>query len=798
MIRKVTRLVGSIINKVAQASVKEINDGRTSSVRMKELCRKAAAESCVLLKNEGVLPLCGENISIFGRCQINYFYVGYGSGGDVKAPYKISLLQGLLDNRISVNEQLVTDYRKWVKKHEPYDGFWGHWPRCYDEMPLSYKKIKSYSQNSETAVIVVGRSAGEDRENVLKRGGWFLTKTEENLIKNVTNCFKKVCVVINIGSLMDMSWVEKYKVGAVLYAWQGGQESGNGVADVLSGKVNPCGKLSDTIADINYYTSTQNFGNKQVTEYSDDIYVGYRAFETFETLKDKVKYPFGFGLSYTKFAIEIDEILYTDKITIKVTVTNRGNHEGREVVQVYLGAPNAKLAKPAKVLAAYAKTKLLEPEQSEQLTISFRPEEFASYDDTGVTGPKNCFILEGGEYNVYIGTDVRSAKLSAKFTFEEKVISKTVAACSPDESFTRIVNDNGAMRMQTVRAEKSTLRERVLENMPQELTLNDKVYNFSQVISGEISLDEFIASLSVEDLETLSRGSLDGMYSPQGAAGNAGVFGGTSESLKKKGVPVICTNDGPSGVRLQAHSSLIPIGTALACTFDDELVQALAYEMGREVIERNSRVLLAPGMNIHRNPLCGRNFEYFSEDPYLSGKMAAAFVKGVQSAGASAVLKHFACNNQETNRLRNNSRVSQRALREIYLKNFEICVKEAKPDFIMVSYNKLNGVYNCYNYDLCTEVLRNEWKYEGCVLTDWWIIDDKSPHFENVTLQAYRVRAQVDVFMPGCAKFGKYKHKCDGTLLNSFKQGGITLGEMQRTAKNVLQLCINMERNKKC
>ena len=282
------------------------------------------------------------------------------------------------------------------------------------------------------------------------------------------------------------------------------------------------------------------------------------------------------------------------------------------------------------------------------------------------------------------------------------------------------------------------------------------------------------------------------MNSPLGAEGNAGVFGGVLQSLRDKGVKPIVTTDGPSGIRLKASCSLLPIGSLLSSTWNEALLSEVYKKVGEEMKDRGSDVLLAPGMNIHRNPLCGRNFEYFSEDPLLSGKSAAAVVRGLQSAAVSACPKHFACNNQETNRTKNDSRVSERALREIYLKNFEICIKESSPLNIMTSYNKVNGVWSHYNYDLCTQILRNEWHYEGNVITDWWMQKSKSPEFPEMRDNAYRVRAQVDVLMPGGERVGK--RKPDGTLLKTYnKPDGITLGELQRTAKNVLKTVLALK-----
>ena len=788
------KFINFIVESVAQNSVSEIDDGIETNEDFKKLCRKVAAESCVLLKNENILPLSNEKISLFGRCQTNYFYVGYGSGGDVKAPYKVSLLEGLKNNKFNLNEELVDVYSNWIKKNPPYDGYWGGWPMCYDEMPLKEKDVIHYASNSDVAVYVIGRSSGEDRENKLEKGSLYLTSIEEKNIALISKHFKKVLVLINAGSVIDMSFVEKYNIGAVMYVWQGGQESGNGIADVLNGTVNPCGKLSDTIAPIVDYPSTKNFGDKVFNNYEEDIYVGYRAFETFNNLKDKVIYPFGYGLSYTKFDLCNVCASFDNEIIINVDVKNIGELKGKEVVQLYVGAPNGLLGKPSKVLVRYQKTKLLNKDEKQTITFKLNKNELASFDDSGITGYKNSYVLEEGQYKFYLGTDVRSAKEVFNLQMDFELVKTVEEICAPKESYKRLVNRNGEMSYEDTPTRSISLKEKILERLPKTIEYKGNMgYKLIDVKNGVISLEDFVAQLTDDELETITRGGLEGMYSPRGIAGNAGVFGGTSDSLLEKGVPPICTNDGPSGIRLQAHSTLLPIGIGLACTFDDELIEELLYHLSLEMIERKSHTLLAPGMNIHRNPLCGRNFEYFSEDPYLTGKIGAAYIKGIQRTGIFATPKHFCCNNQETKRLVHDSRVSCRALREIYWKGFEIALKEAKPQCLMMSYNKVNGVYSYYNYDLGTTLLRDEWNYEGVIMTDWWMKDGSSSDFENVTNQAYRVRAQVDVFMPGSARVGKLKGKSDGSIISSLNtKDGITRGELQRSAMNVLRTCLKI------
>ena len=327
--------------------------------------------------------------------------------------------------------------------------------------------------------------------------------------------------------------------------------------------------------------------------------------------------------------------------------------------------------------------------------------------------------------------------------------------------------------------------------MPKDIPLTgDKGIKLIDVKNGRNTMEEFVAQLDEKELEAITRGAYI-MGSPLGVPGNAGCVAGVLPSLRAKGVPAVTTTDGPSGIRLSACCSLIPIGTLLACTYDEELVERVYTAVSGEMKEKGSDVLLAPGINIHRSPLCGRNFEYYSEDPLLCGKIAAAAVRGIQQNKRSACPKHFACNSQEYNRNGNDSRLSERALREIYLRGFEICVKEGKPHNIMTSYNLINGVWGHYNYELCTRILREEWGYEGNVMTDWWMRKSKSQEFPAMCDQAYRVRAQVDLLMPGGGRVCIIKRP-DGTLLKTLGENeGITYGEIQRSAMNILRFAMN-------
>ena len=802
---KIDKFVSTLSERISSGGVSQLEvkaEGKRDIFgNMPELIRKSAAEGIVLLKNNNALPYSLDTkISVFGRCQLDYFYVGYGSGGDVNAPYFVNIVDGIKNAGGKLNEWLLEYYKNYCKENPAPHGFWGHWPMNFEEPSLDDETVKKASEESDAALIVIGRAAGEDRENTLTKGSYYLTDEERHLIDQVCKNFSNVTVLLDCGNVIDMSWILDYndRLRGIVYAWQGGMESGNAVADVLYGKVNPSGKLTDTIA-VKYkdYPSAKHFGGKLFNTYVEDIFVGYRYFETFA--KEKALFPFGFGLSYTNFDIEVlDFIEEKDKINIEIEVTNIGKVSGKEVVELYARCPQGKLSKPLMSLVAFDKTEELNPNESEKLTLSVPIYSLASFDDTGVTGHKYSYILEKGEYKFFIGENVRDVDEIGSIKYkEDKVLETLKAVCAPKEYIDRIValevNGSFIPKKVTLKPEKPYLRERILKNLPKEQGHIVHNFNFSQVRTGEISVEKFVSSLTNQELEALTRGE-GGMDSSYGVAGNAGAFGGIIPKLNEKGVPAIITTDGPAGIRIRKYTSLIPCGTALASTFNTKLVEELATEMGKELRNAGSNVLLAPGMNIHRNVLCGRNFEYFSEDPLLTGKMASAYVKGIQSSGGSACPKHFACNNQEADRTINDSIVSQRALREIYLKGFEICVKEAKPLNIMTSYNKINGVWSHYNYDLVTTVLRNEWGFDGSVMTDWWMKHSQSHEFPNLRDNAYRVRSQVDVYMPGSFKRTEKKYKADNSLLETVGlKNGITRGELERSAINVLNMILKLK-----
>lgn len=767
--------------------------GRLAVPEIAAQARAMAADGIVLLKNEDkTLPITGQTrVAVFGRSAVNYFTVGYGSGGDVVSPYRRNLMEGLLEHGVKVDGILASQYETWCSRprNVPDEGYWAHWPMSNPEMPLKAEDVAAAALRCDMALVVIGRAAGESRENVLKPGSYYLTDREKAMLDVVATYFHRVCLVMDCGNVIDMSWVRDYenKLTAIVYAWQGGMESGTALADVLTGAVNPSGKLTDTIA-VKYedYPSSQSFGAMAFNAYTEDIYVGYRYFETFAP--DRVLYPFGFGLSYTRFRLSSQAAVSGNQVTVNTTVENVGGEAGREVVQVYVDLPCGTLGNPKRVLAGFKKTGLLQPGQQQVVEVSFDLASLASFDDTGCTGHKDAFVLEAGNYCVQAGTSIRDVKAVVCIVKQGLEVVRQLHECNavrPEHGFCRMVNKGGALDMEMVPTANRNLKQDILAHLPQELTPGQTEFTFEDVKAGRCTPEEFVAQLSDRELDDITHG-FGLMNDPSGPAGNAGSLGGVTEALKKRGIPTVITTDGPSGIRIRRTCSLLPCGTCLASTFDPEGVEALYRLLGREMVLQGTQVLLGPGMNIHRNPLCGRNFEYYSEDPLLTGKIAAAMVRGIQSQGVSACPKHFACNNQETNRNKCDSRLSQRAQREIYLKGFEIAVKESDPWCLMTSYNLVNGVWSHYHYELVTDILHDEWGYRGLTITDWWMQPGAAPEFPAITNDACRIRAQVDVLMPGEIQ--------ERTLVASLADpNGVTRAEAQRCAVNVIKFILKVK-----
>ncbi|HCT91481.1 MAG TPA: beta-glucosidase [Lachnospiraceae bacterium] len=772
------------------------------------LSRRAATEGMVLLKNERkVLPFSrGQKVAIFGKGSVDYVKGGGGSG-DVTVSHVRNLYDGLTgrEDAPAIFEPLTRFYRENVEKQYKE----GAVPGMTVEPEVPAELLAEAKDQADMAVIVISRFSGEgwDRKSVLydgavpsevrqaelnkqifENGDYCLTKREQAMVDAVCANFTDVTVVLNVGGMVDTSWfVDDDRISSVMLAWQGGMEGGLAMADILLGLENPSGKLPDTFAaGLEDYPSTDTFHvSPDYVEYTEDIYVGYRYFETMEKARERVNYPFGFGLSYTTF--RIDTLWAGEKdgqISLAVQVENTGEVPGKEVVQVYYGAPQGLLGKPARELAAYQKTEELKPGRKQVLAIAFPVEDMASYDDLGrVAG--SAYVLEKGEYSLYVGNSVRDAKkLSYVYTVtENRVVRQLTQRVAPSRLVKRMLADGSyevlpqsaahdymenGLGWSSDETEGMSPRVRAVErhllfgeNVEKKIMLDD-------VADKKAELEEFMAQLSDSDLAELLGGQ------PNTGAANTFGFG----NLPEYGVPNIMTADGPAGLRIEPGCGVCttawPCATMLASTWNPQLVRKVGTAAAREVRENNMSVWLTPAMNIHRSPLCGRNFEYYSEDPVLTGTIASAMVDGIQSQHIGATVKHFACNNKETNRKNSDSRVSERALREIYLKGFEICVKKSQPWVLMTAYNLINGHRASENRDLLEGILRGEWGYQGVITTDWWT---KGEHYKEV-------KAGNDI------KMGTgYPER----VLEALEKGLITREEIAACVRRVLELILKID-----
>lgn len=759
--------------------------------------RKVVAEGCVLLENiNHALPLKqDENVSVFGRIQTHYYKSGTGSGGMVNVSGVVTVPDGLRNSGVvHLNEELVSVYEDWEKSH-PFDEGegWGSEPWCQEEMPIADDVLAMAKKFSDTAIVIIGRTAGEDKDARDEAGSYRLTDMEEQMLEKVRATFPKMVVLLNVGAIIDMSFVDRYQPDAVMYIWQGGMVGGDGTADVLCGKVSPSGKLTDTIAyAIEDYSSTANFGDPVRNFYCEDIYVGYRYFETFA--KGKVRYPFGFGLSYSTFSMEAkacaDEANH--QVLVDVEVTNTGSVTAKEVVQVYLKAPCGQLGKPERVLVDFFKTEELEKDETETIRFEIPYQSFASFDDSGVTGHRFAWVLEEGRYEVYVGSDVRSAVCAGVFEIGHTLcLEQLEETCAPVIPLER-------MKMTQTQGETLLIREKVptrtvdeevrrMERLPQQLVQTKEHVTAEDVLAGQATVEDFVAQLDEYELSCIIRG--EGMGSSLVTPGTASAFGGVTPKLRELGLPAVCCDDGPSGMRLDSgvKAFSLPNGTMIGCTFHAGLIRKLYSFTGLEMIHNQVECLLGPGMNLHRHPLNGRNFEYFSEDPYVTGVMAKAMLLGLKDRGVSGTVKHFCANNQEYKRRDTDSVISQRALREIYLKGFEMVVRSKAADSVMTTYGSVNGLWTAGSYDLNTTILRNQWGFEGIVMTDWWAAINergKEPQLNNF---AGMVRAQNDLYMV-CAD--STKNTNDDNTLESLADGSLTKAELQRCAVNIVRFVL--------
>lgn len=785
-------------------------DGRTITASEKHisLSRNVAKEGMVLLKNESeLLPLKkGSKIALFGKGTFDYVKGGGGSG-DVTVSYVTNLYDGFkrLGDTVSVEEKTAEYYRYYVKSQYESGGI----PGLIAEPELPSELLDAARKYTDTAVISVSRFSGEGWDRSVKdhkapedrgyamqsaklfeNGDFYLSNAEKRMVEQVKETFPRVIVVLNVGGMVDTAWFRwDERIQSVLIAWQGGMEGGAAAAELLCGIGNPCGHLSDTFANrLEDYPGTDRFHESEnYVDYTEDVYVGYRYFETLPQAKDRVCYPFGFGLSYTTF--ELGEPIVSEAdgdIHVSVDVTNTGSMPGKEVVQVYASAPQGMLGKPARVLTAYQKTRLLATGETQRVVLTFPVSRMASYDDTGKIA-KAAWVLEKGDYIFHIGTSVRSTKESIfRYNVKKNSVTEQLSprmvptslkkrmladgeyeelplgepndpdetALDPMNNVSRFGGEWPAVRAVERNARRSNDRAQTLD--------------FNLVAEGKLSLDDFIDSLTDEEAAHLLGGQ------PNTGVANTWGFG----NLPQYHVPNAMTADGPAGLRIHpdccVRTTAFPCATLLACTWDPTLTFAVGEAGATEVKENNIAMWLTPAINIHRSPLCGRNFEYYSEDPYLTGTMATGMVKGIQSQHIAPAVKHFALNDKETNRKDSDSRASERAIREIYLKAFEIVVKEAQPWCIMSSYNIINGHRASENRDMLTGILRDEWGYDGMVCTDWWTYGE---HYKEV-------KAGNDLKMAT-----GYPER----LLNALQKGVLTREEMNVCIRRILNTLLKFD-----
>lgn len=786
-------------------------DGRrvTGSKEHIALSRMAAGEGMVLLKNEkNTLPIRrGTKVALFGKGTVDYVKGGGGSG-DVTVEYIRNLYEGMKikedEGKVEVFDKLAKYYEKDIQKQYAD----GAVPGMTVEPELPDELLNEAREYTDTAVITICRFSGEgwDRKceaaqdgyvldgeekrnselsaKIFENGDFCLTNAENAMVEKVKKAFPHVIVVMNVGGIVDTKWFRDCdELQSVLMAWQGGMEGGLATADILCGDVNPSGKLSDTYAkDLEDYPSTANFHESAFyVDYTEDIYVGYRYFETIPGAAERVNYPFGFGLSYTDFDWKMTGASEENGvITVLTEVTNTGKTAGKEVIQLYYGAPQGKLGKPAKVLGAFKKTSLLQPGERQILTLKLPVDQMASYDDLGKVC-RSAYVLEAGEYAIYIGTNVRdAAKIDFTYVVKEDTITEQLSRkAAPYHLQKRMLADGSYEELpqrEYVEEEGLPRQDKYAIGLPCPDTrgqkgidfLDSKGVHFSDVADGKMTLDEFMDILTLDDCINLLGG--------QPNTGCANTFG--MGNLPEYGVPNVMTADGPAGLRILSkcgvNTTAWPCATLLASTWDEELVEKVGKAGAEEVKENNISIWLTPACNIHRSPLCGRNFEYYSEDPYLAGKTGAAMVRGIQSQHIGASVKHFAANNKETNRKDSDSRVSERALREIYLKQFEIIVKEAHPYTIMSSYNLLNGIHASENKELLTGILRDEWEFDGVVTTDWWTFGE---HYRET-------KAGNDIKMAA-----GYPER----IKEAYEKGFITEAEIRLSARRILNMILKID-----
>lgn len=843
--------------------------------RNMERSRRIAGQGMVLLKNEGILPLDGavKSIALFGNGARRTIKGGTGSG-DVNSRFVVNVEQGLSEAGYAVTTKEWLDrydekvetareaYFQGLRAKMPESGmavFMELFNDPFQEpavLPITDADIEA--SRADAVIYVISRNSGEGKDRRPVPGDYKLFPEEEAAIRKLTKAYSDVIVVLNTGGVMDTKVIRNMEhIGAILLMSQAGNIGGYALCDVLTGKADPCGHLTTTWAE-NYedYPCADTFshrnGDTDDEFYEEGIFVGYRYFDSFNITP---AYPFGYGSSYADFEWKVTGAR-VEELWVKLAVEVKNissQYAGRETIQVYYSAPQGKLEKPYQELAAFAKTRLLAPGETQELILSYPVTQMASYSEN-----EAAYVLEPGNYYIRVGVHSRKTVIAAAVEIAQKVWTKklenklTVDCDLPE--MTAI--DAEPYSYPTEQVEKDAakvlsvpIEEIVCENVSyqkeQKLCMapdTDHKITMDEVRNGSYTMEKLVGQLTVEELAVLCVGTSRGQYGSDSIIGSAstlcpGAAGDTTSlMIEDRNIQNVVLADGPAGLRLSAtfltdsqnnqipgtggiaipgmeellkdmpkpeipeeartyyqYCTAIPIATLLAQTWDMELIREAGDIVGEEMKEFGVTIWLAPGMNIHRNPLCGRNFEYYSEDPLLSGLCAAADTQGVQSHnGVGTCIKHFAFNNQEDNRMHVNSHVSERAAREIYLRGFEIAVKEAQPMSIMSSYNLVNGIHTANSYDLLTALARDEWGFEGIVMTDWGTTGgmemEQGKTFKyGCSNAAGCIKAGNDLIMPGS------KNDVDEIMKSVGAKEGeaeypLTLSELQTCAGRILRM----------
>ncbi len=806
-----------------------------------KLARKAAAEGIVLLKNEGILPLKKDMAVALLGCGAEKTVKGGIGSGDVNNRKNISIYQGLKEAGVKiVSEDWIRDYHNryeqaredWKEKvleeakkvENPFDAY----AENPFAMPLGRKVAEGDICGADVAIYVISRISGEGKDRRKVKGDYYLSEREEEDLRYLAEMNKPVILILNAGGPVELTDIleETDNIKGILNISQLGQEGGDALADILLGKEVPGGKLTTTWARrYEDYPASEEYGylngNLEKEEYKEGIYVGYRYFDSFEK---KVLFPFGFGLSYTSFEMKFCGMNTEEgKLRAEVQVTNTGNeYAGKEVVQIYVTLPQTGLEKEYKRLAGFAKTRLLKTGETQTLTVEIPQKQLASFCEETHT-----WMIEKGRYGILAGNSSDKLELEAVLTVSDDAVLEHMDEICPLQEELEQIHLTKEMREKSVQRQEELTTTQVPEFYFEPVMIPAKSENAKKNLTEEEKrLVSVMENRTVEELIPLLYGKISENISTLGAAGIRvpGSAGETSGVLEEYGIPSLVMADGPAGVRLRQwyevdketesiyemgvlgslengilepgvhhenadtyyqYCTAFPVGTALAQTWDTDLMTEFGKAIAEEMEEFHVNLWLAPGMNIHRNPLCGRNFEYYSEDPYLSGMLAAAVTRGVQSKpGCGVTIKHFACNNQEDNRMGVDSCVSERALREIYLRGFEIAVKEGNPVSIMTSYNLINGTHAANNKDLCMTVARKEWGFDGAIMSDW---NTTVPEDGSIPWKC--AAAGNDIIMPG-------NPDDDKNICQAYKEGKLTEEEIRSCAGHLVSMIHRLNENR--